>query len=224
MKRDGHIAAIEIVHLARSHVNGAHRQSWLCRIDPLEIGEALKRFGQLLGRIESRLLHTNWRVETPSKRAIRREVAGNAVEDGHHVRGSATQTAHTGERHRSPEWLALHLTPELLNPFQPLIEFVAGDDGGVDGSDRRADDPIRLDSRLVEGLINPALIGSQRPTALKHNDHLAGQGKPLGRRRSGLVFDVRFVHGSRPLQDGQPYSRAAPSHRAMSLDRTANAV
>ena len=44
---------------------------------------------------------------------------------------------------------------------------------GVDGADRGADDPVRLDARLVQGLIDAALIGAERAAALEHEHDLA---------------------------------------------------
>src|SRR5271163_1242176 len=51
-----------------------------------------------------------------------------------------------------------------------MLDSVAGDDAGVDGADRGANDPIGLDFRLMQGLVYAALIGAQRAAALQ-NEH-----------------------------------------------------
>ncbi len=74
-----------------------------------------------------------------------------------------------------------------------LSELVAGDDGGVDGADRGADDPVRLDAGFMHGLIDAALVGAERAAALEHQDHLPGQGRPRRGEAGGLMDDI--VHG-----------------------------
>ena len=58
---------------------------------------------------------------------------------------------------------------------QPVLGLVAGDQARIDGADRRADDPIRLDAGLVQGLIDAGLIGAERTAALEDEDDLAGK-------------------------------------------------
>src|SRR5262245_65670805 len=53
-----------------------------------------------------------------------------------------------------------------------MLGLVARDQTGVDGADRRADDPIRLDPRLMQGLIDARLVGAERAAALKDKDDL----------------------------------------------------
>ncbi len=54
-----------------------------------------------------------------------------------------------------------------------MLDGVAGDDGGVDRPDGGADDPVGLDLRFVQSLVDAALIGSERAAALQHEDDLA---------------------------------------------------
>ena len=53
-----------------------------------------------------------------------------------------------------------------------MLGLVAGDQAGIDGADRRADDPVRLDPAFVERLIDARLVGAERTAALEHEDDL----------------------------------------------------
>ena len=75
-------------------------------------------------------------------------------------------------RQRAPEDVALHAAPEFPEPVEAMLDRIAGDDAGVDRTDRGADDPIGLDFRLVQGLIDAALIGAQRAAALQDEHNL----------------------------------------------------
>ena len=68
---------------------------------------------------------------------------------------------------------ALHASPEFLKRGKAIFNSIAGDDGRIDGADRGADDPVGLDARLVQRLIDAALIGAERAAALQHERHLA---------------------------------------------------
>jgi hypothetical protein len=63
--------------------------------------------------------------------------------------------------------------PEFFQFRQPVFRLVAGDQAGIDGADRCADDPVRFDSGFVQGLINAGLIGAERATALQYQNGLA---------------------------------------------------
>ena len=71
--------------------------------------------------------------------------------------------------------------PECLQPRHAILRRVAGDDRAVDCADRRADDPVGLDARLVQRLIDADLVGAQRTAALQHQDHLARQFESVAR-------------------------------------------
>ena len=69
--------------------------------------------------------------------------------------------------------LRRHPAPEFLQPLQTIFGLVAGNEARVDGTDGRADDPVRLDAGLMQGLIDARLIGAERAAALKDEDDLA---------------------------------------------------
>src|SRR6202011_2480618 len=57
-------------------------------------------------------------------------------------------------RHRSRNHL-----PEFLEPRDALFAWVTGDDGGIDGADRDAGDPFRLEITVTKRLIGAGLVG-----------------------------------------------------------------
>jgi len=67
---------------------------------------------------------------------------------------------------RIPEGLVGHAAPELLEPWQAVRRFVAGDQARIDGADRGADDPVRLDAGLVQCLVDHGLVGAERTATL----------------------------------------------------------
>src|SRR5262249_39488453 len=73
---------------------------------------------------------------------------------------------------QTPELLAPHPAPEFLQPVEAMLGLVARDQTGVDGANRRADDPIRLHPRLMQGLLDARLVGAERAAALENKDDL----------------------------------------------------
>jgi hypothetical protein len=70
-----------------------------------------------------------------------------------------------------------------------VFEPVAGDDGAIDGANRRTDNPVGLDIGFMQRLINAALISAERATALKSKDDLAPASQ--GRICSSCRLSVR---------------------------------
>jgi hypothetical protein len=62
--------------------------------------------------------------------------------------------------------------PELI---KAPVGRIARDDAGIDGADRRTNDPVRLDFGFVQGLVDAALIGAKRAATLQHQNNLARQ-------------------------------------------------
>ena len=108
------------------------------------------------------------------RQRIGTEEAGNTVGDRRPV-GELLVEARK-ELAEIPDLLLLHALPEFAQARQPVLGLVAGDQAGIDGADRGADDPVRLDAGLVQGLVDARLIRAKRAAALQHEDDLAGQG------------------------------------------------
>src|SRR5258708_8423034 len=60
--------------------------------------------------------------------------------------------------------------PELRNS---IVASVARDQTGIDRADRSSDNPVRLDIRFIQSLIDARLVRSKRATTLKHQHYLA---------------------------------------------------
>src|SRR5262249_34037902 len=63
---------------------------------------------------------------------------------------------------QTPELLAPHPLPEFHQPLHAIVGLVASDQAGIDGADRGADDPIRLDPRFMQRLIDARLVRAER--------------------------------------------------------------
>src|SRR5262245_60119625 len=97
------------------------------------------------------------------------EESRNPAEQGRPVRRRVGQLR---PARQAPELLAPHPAPELLQPVEAILRLVARDQAGIDGADRGADDPIRLDTRLVQSLIHTRLVGAERAPALEDENDL----------------------------------------------------
>ena len=53
--------------------------------------------------------------------------------------------------------------------------------GCIDGTDRYAGDPVRMDASLVQCLVDPGLIRAERAAALQHKGHDLKWKMPLTR-------------------------------------------
>ena len=68
--------------------------------------------------------------------------------------------------------------PEFAQRRQPPLGRVAGDQRSVDGADRDAGNPVRLQPGFMQRLVDAALIGAQRAAALQNQRDAAA---PSGR-------------------------------------------
>ena len=78
-----------------------------------------------------------------------------------------------------PDRLLGHTIPKRLKRGHALARCIAGDQAGVDGADRSADDPVRLDAGLVERLVDPRLIGAEGAPTLEDEHNLSERGRQL---------------------------------------------
>ena len=78
LERDGHVAAVEVVHLAGPHIDRADGEARLPGIDAVEIDHLGERVTQCIDRVERRLLDADRCVEAPGQRAVGRKIPGNA--------------------------------------------------------------------------------------------------------------------------------------------------
>ena len=95
---------------------------------------------------------------------------------------------------KTPDRVLLHLLPEFAQPRQPVLRRIARDQAGIDGADRGADDPVRLDAGFVQRLIDAGLVGAERAAALQHQHDLAR----LGFCRAPSANIVLAIHVTLP--------------------------
>ena len=87
VERDRYAAAVEIMHLAGSHVDGPDRQPRLFGGDALEIDKIAKGLAEAVDRVKRGALDTDQRVESQRDGAVRGKITRNAAEQRHQVRG-----------------------------------------------------------------------------------------------------------------------------------------
>jgi len=156
--------------------------------DEIEVDQFLQRPLQRCGRVVAGALRPQHKGVACVSERIGPEEASNAVRDGRPVGELLVEARkHLAE---IPDRILLHPFPELAQACDPVLDLVAGDQARVDGTDRGADDPVRLDAGLMQGLVDAGLIGAERAATLEHQHDLAGQvlGKLLD--ALGLVLDV----------------------------------
>jgi hypothetical protein len=91
--------------------------------------------------------------------------------------------------------------PEFAQPRHPVLPGVAGDDRAVDGADRNAGQPGRLDALFQQAFVDTRLVGAQRAAALQH------QGNAVELRRieaGGRAADVVRRGGFPPIHVPAP--------------------
>ena len=92
------------------------------------------------------------------------EESRNSVRDRRPVRQPFIESWKSGTN--IPDRILLHPLPEFFQLRQAILHPVARDEARVDGADRRADDPVWLDSSVMQGLIDAGLVRAQGAAAL----------------------------------------------------------
>ena len=57
--------------------------------------------------------------------------------------------------------------PEFAQAIDPAFRRIAGDQRRIDGADRDSGDPVRMEVRFRQRLIDAALIGAERAATLQ---------------------------------------------------------
>src|SRR6267143_3002803 len=81
--------------------------------------------------------------------------------------------------------------PELRNS---IVASVARNQTGIDRADRSSDNPVRLDIRFIQSLIDARLVRSKRATTLKHQHYLTRYltFRPLTRMKIFVQAHLQF--------------------------------
>ncbi len=186
---------VEIGEVAGPDVGGADAEAGLARIDPVEIHQALEQRLERRDVVEAEVPGIAGRREDRRRKA-RLEEAGCAHQ--HDAQGAPLvhdlvlhvvldrEARHVGDA----EGRGRHRLPEGAQLLDPLLRRIAGDQRRIDGADRDAGDPVRVEIGLGQRLVGTGLIGAQRAAALEEE-------------RDALEFGARCglgIHGVSPSQ------------------------
>src|SRR3954452_6760945 len=174
---------VEIDKVAGSHVYRAHTETHLASIDPGEVDEPLEGRFEELGFIKAGRLKGAARVE-PRGRLSQGKKAGSADEESpgraYLVEDAACEVPLGGERvgGNGPveQRVGCDLLPKGAQLGHPLVRGIPGDEGGVDGADRNAGDPIGMEIRFGERLVDAGLIRAERAAALQQQSNALERG------------------------------------------------
>src|SRR5258708_36485886 len=151
-------------------MGGANRKPRPLTIDPPEIDEFQERPLERHGRIVSGLVRTHGKIHSPMRQKVWFEESGNTADQDRPIRKSVGKSGReaakipSGGRFNSPQEF-----PELRNS---IVAPFALDQTRIDRADRSPDDPVRLDIRFMQSLIDARLVRYKRATTLKHQYYL----------------------------------------------------
>jgi hypothetical protein len=152
----GHLASVEIVHVAGAYVRRTDREPRRTAIEEGKIDKVRERRLKGRSRIETGQLRPQRKMRSKKREGIWSEKAGDAASEGCPVRDRFEDP---GPRSSCAESrFALYAMPEFVKPGKAILAAVSGYETGIDGTDRGADDPIGFDSRFMQRLIDAGLI------------------------------------------------------------------
>jgi len=171
-------AIVEIGEVACANPHGPDAQPHLGGVDAVEIHQLFQGLPQRLGVVKAGRRRAA-RAQQEGRRDSGREEAGRASDEG---AGGAQRGGPPGEGigpgpfdrevHGSERLIGLGdylpKAPQLLHAVGGRI---AGDQGGVDRSDRDAGHPVRMQIPLGQRLIDAPLIGAQGAAALEQQSN-----------------------------------------------------
>ena len=177
-------------------VHRAHGKPHCFAIDEIEVDELLERL------LERRDVIDAERPGTAVRRQVRRRHARH--EKARHAEGGRRHRADAVEgesqrieiRRRNNRNARRHAVPECDQALDPPLGRIAGQQGGVDRTDRNSRHPVRREAALGHAFVDSRLVGAQRAAALKREDGLLmlrqAEASSLGRaasRHRGCVGD-----------------------------------
>ncbi len=134
-------------------------------VQVIEIDKTVQCPSQRIGRVVGGALDAGLMVHSEHGVRVRFEETGNAAHDRVEI---CKRIA--GERRRQHPVERLFLTdyiPEFVKSRQPVPGLVPGDQRAVNGADRSADYPFRVDASLDQ-----RLVGAERTATLQHEHDL----------------------------------------------------
>ena len=164
-----HLAAVEVVHHARAHMRRADRQPRMPAVDRARSRRARPASCAAARSSNSRPGRRRAAHARRERRQVRLEEAGNAAASVVHEDSASATPVQAGN---TPHKFGAPRAARTPGAAAGGLRRVAGDEAGVDGADRGADDPVRLDAGLVQRLVDAGLVGAERAAALEHEHDL----------------------------------------------------
>ena len=192
------VAAVEISHLAGADMGGTDRQPRPATVHQIEIDELGQGLLQRLGGIVPGALGTERIVVAGVGQRIGSEEPRDPVRHGRPVEQLFVEAWKRARK--APDRTLLHPFPELLQAGQTVFRRIARDQAGIDGADRGADDPVRLDAGFVQRLVDAGLIrrrARRRPAAPVRSGR--AEVLPSALRFCGDRCVMRVLHVSLPV-------------------------
>ena len=204
---------VEIPEIARGDADRADAEPRLQVVDAVEIDQPFQRLFQRRGVVIALRFRAARRPQR-RRRNPRREEAGHA--ESRDQRGAGFVEHRSGAFARSdriPGHRGRNHVPEFLQPVDAFVGVVAGDDRGVDGADRDAGNPFRLEAGTAQRLKGAGLVGAERAAALQHQHT-----HRIGRRRCGRGIGI--IHRDRQLEENECATVAAVRNGVNQRDRS----
>jgi hypothetical protein len=168
---------VELDEIPGPHVDRADVQARAAGIDAIKVNQALERGLQRRDIIEADRVGTLDVPRHRRRKPWREEIWGAEQQDAERtglieqrmgciVRNGQRRKIRKAQRRRADGF------PELPQPLDTFFRRIAGDQGRVDGADRDAGDPVRMQVRLGQGLVDAGLIRAERTAALQQQHGL----------------------------------------------------
>ena len=151
-------------------MRGADREARHAALHKRKVDKLDQRLLKRRGRVEPGFVLSQGIVRAQERERIGLEEARNAAEQSRPIGRGVGQP---GPGRETPKLLAPHPAPEFLQPVETIFALIAGNEARIDRADGGADDPVRLDFRFVERLVNAGLVRAERAPALKDEDDRA---------------------------------------------------
>lgn len=176
---------VEVREVAGCHVHRADGHARLARIDAVEVAKAFERSLERSRIVIARGLrrtrcHRRRRRKAgheepllPFDERIDRLQRGKSLSD---LVARIEERALDERGQRKAERRLTDGFPEFPQPLDAILRRISRDDRCVDRADRDAGDPVRVNIRFVQALVDAGLIRAERAAALKHErDGLVGR-------------------------------------------------
>jgi hypothetical protein len=174
-------------------MGGADRQARRAAVRQIEIDKFAEGLLERFGGVVSRSVGAKRIIGPGMRQRIGLKETGNSIR---YRRPKGQFFIEAGKYPReTPDRALLHPPPEFAQSRQAVVRYVAGNQARINSADRCADDPVRLDPRLMQRLIDTGLIRAQRTATLQYENDLPGK-RPVRRfevLRRLIIPDVIHV-------------------------------